>query len=193
MACTDPLTISPGFLRLDYLHSTQSLSHSTRARLVFGVDPTDVALMGLTALDWAVAWRGIVPPQFVCGGYSVLRHDGSLMYSNSFGTATAGTHAVAGGALDYASRTLAFTGRGIAGTAVECSGEEIGRVFVGGAYEFIPRQKFMVPGADAAVDAYAVFLEDSTVIWADEFGNKAGIRPRYPVQFNAHAQGRNGT
>lgn len=191
--CTFPGTTSPGYLRLDYLHTTQSIAHSTRARILRGNDPADIVLMTSIAVDWVNVWKGVCPSQFTCGGFSVLRPDGSLLYSSAFVTPTTGAHAHASGALDYASRTLAFTGRGIPDTAVECSAEEIGRLFVGDAFEFVARQKFMTPGADAGVDAYATFLSTNSIIWADEYGQKAGVRPRYPVQFNAYAQRRNGT
>lgn len=193
MACTDPGSISPGYLRLDYVHSTQSIAHGTRARLLRGVDPTDIVTMTALALDWANVWKGVVTNSFVTGGFSVLRHDGTLLYSSSFVTPTVGAHVSAAGAGDYVSRTLCFTGRGIPDTAVECSGEEIGRLFVGSAFEFVARQKYMVPGADSGVDAYAAFLATNSIFWGDEFGQKAGVRPRYPVQFNAYAQRRNGT
>lgn len=193
MACIDPGTVSPGYLRLDYVHSSQSLAHSTRARFVLGVDPLDVSVIDPTAIAWAAVWKGIVTSAFVCGGYSVLRPDGTVIYQNSFNTPVAGVHGSASGALDYASRTICFTGKGLPPAAADCSGEAIGRVFVGAAYEFIARQKYMVPGADASVDAYAAFLDANSIIWADEFGQNAGVRPRYPVQFNAYAQGRNGT
>lgn len=193
MACIDSGFISPGYLRLEYIHSTQSLPHSTRARLCFGIDPMDTVVIDPVAQAWANVWKEVCTPQFVCGGYSVLRPDGTVIYQVPFIAPVVGTHSPATGALDYASRTVCFTGRGQPSTAIECSGEAVGRLFVGSAFEFIARQKFMVPGADTGVDNYAAFLSGSLVIWADEFGNPANTRPRFPVQFNAHAQGRNGT
>jgi hypothetical protein len=193
MSCIDSGFLSPGYLRLDYVHSSQSIPHSTRARLIFGVDPLDVGLMESTADDWAGWWAGVVPASFTCSSYSVLRHDGSLLYSGTLPGSQIGVHPSAAGSGDYASRTLCFTGRGLPAALSECSGEAIGRLFVGSGYEFVARQRFMVNGVDAGVDNYAQFLRLNTVVWADEFGNKANVRGRYPVQFNAYAQGRNGT
>lgn len=193
MSCTPPARSSPGFLRLDYIHTTQSLPHSTRSRLMYGVDPLDVGAMLAAANAWAAVWKAIVTSAFVCNQFSVLRHDGSLIYSDSLSATVTGVHAVGSGAGDYASRTLCFTGRGVPALPSECTGEELHRVFVGAAFEFVTRQKFMVPGADAGVDAYASFLNLAADIWADSYGNKAGVRGRYPIQFNAYAQGRNGT
>jgi hypothetical protein len=193
MACVDGGHESPGYLRLDYLHSSRSIPHSTRARLVFGVDPLDGSLMFSTANAWSEVWAGLVTNQFSCDTYSVLRHDGSLLYSAALDTPQVGVHAAASGALDYASRTLCFTGRGTPDTVGLCSGEAIGRVFVGAAFEFTAGQKFTLYGVDALVDDYIDFLRGDPTVWADEFGFKAGVRGRVPVQFNAYAQGRNGT
>lgn len=193
MACTPGASLSPGYIRLNYLHSTQSIPHSTRVRVVALFDLLDVGLVVATAEAWATKWEDIVPGDFTCASYSALRADGSLIYTGGLPTIHVGSHAVASGALDYASRTLCFTGRGVPGTISECSGEAIHRVFVGSGYEFIPRQKFMAAGADGNVDDYVQFLEDSPYLWADHYGNKAGIRAIFPVQFNAYHQRRNGT
>jgi len=142
---------------------------------------------------WAAVWRGIVTAQFVCAQFSMLDDLGRLLYTAPLTAPQTGGHGAATGALDYASRTLCFTGHAAPGTLGDCSGEAIHRVFVGAGYEFIARQKFMVPGADASVDAYATFLDGNTDLFCDYYGRHALTRGRYPVQFNAAAQRRNGT
>lgn len=193
MACTPPTTLSPGYLRLEYTHISQAVQHSTRARLTLGTDPLDPTQMFASADAWAAFLADCLPVQFRVGGYSVLRHDGSILYAASLPTPYTGTHTGASGSEDYASRTVTMTGRGRPATGAACSGEELTRFFVGNAFFFQPRQKIINRGFDSALDTLAGFLETNLYIWADNYGSKAGVRPAFPVQLNAHTQKRVGT
>lgn len=193
MACTPPSGTSPGFLRVDYYHVTQGRLHGTRARLQNGIDPLDSGLMATTAENWAEKIADITTANFRMTGFTVMRADGTIIYDGSFASAIVGTHVLATGGKDLRSLTVAFTGKGLPAAAGLCSGEEVSRVFCGGAFEWDPGQGFIIAGLDASCDLLALFLRTNVTIWADAYGQKASCRSRYPVQLNGYAQNHYGT
>lgn len=194
MSCTVPLTLSPGFLFLDYVHSTAGLSHRTHARMRLGEDPLDDAFWSLEATYWANLMSAVVSSKIRIDGWGAQDLTGRVLYQFAFGSAFLGSHAVAAGALDYRSRTLTVTGRGKPASPGVCSGEARTVIFVADSYEYTAGTKKLVAGTDPAVDALVAGLQDAGhPFWCDYYGQKAGARPDAPIQFNARVQRKYGT
>lgn len=193
MPCSVPTQLSPGFIGLEYEHTTQGITHHSHLRLYVGENPADFLSMRALADGWAAAIKGVFTSNFTSVGFFTQRLDGTHILSGSLTSPVVGTHGVASGALDYCSRTVTFTGRGIPPVAADCVGEALSRVFVGAAYEFIARQKVIVAGADAGCDAYRSWLDTNGQAWADFYGHGAQSRGTFPVQFNAYFQRKYGT
>lgn len=167
--------------------------HTARWAFIDGVDITDISHLAVEAAEIAAQMVKALPDSAVITDWGVLRADGSHYYSAPFGTPLTGTHGTATGETDYYSRTLTASGRGIAPTAVICSGLTRTVLFVGKAFHFTVGEKRFNGAGDSGVTAYLARLNSSTYLPADEYGQHVDLSYSMTVQFNAHTQKREGT
>lgn len=191
--CTMGSNRSPGHLFLDYIHTTQALPHKCSVRIIFGVDITDIINLRIDANDWALKVAGCMTTALRIDGWGVRASDGSFTYAEPFATSYLGLHGVTSGMQDARSSTLTFTGRGFPAIPGNCTGPARLVIHTGAAYLFTPGLKSIANGVDTGLDALAAFLLTHEDIWADYYGQPAGVNGKYPVQYNATVQKRFGT
>lgn len=192
MGCTIPTTRSAGFIFLDYTHVTQGLSHRTHVRLSQTADPLDPITMAVEANTWSGQLQACLCPDFEITGWGTQDIDGAGLLQLAFPASLTGTHVRVGGAEDYKARTLTITGRGVPAIVGLCKGPALSRMFIGSSLNFVPGQRFLSAGIDAAFDGLAQEFQVNSVIWFDYYGQKAGVRTTYPTQFHAYIQRRHG-
>lgn len=192
MPCVQPITLSAGFVFLDYVHISQQLQHRTHVRLNVTADPLDPVTMGTEANTWGALLADCLDNHFSVTGWGTQSLTGVGLLLYTFASPYLGTHTGSSGAEDYRSRTVTMVGRGIPSGGTGCKGPALTRMFVGDTYNFTPGQKYINAGGDAALDALRDFFATNSVIWHDYYGQKATIRSAYPVQFNAYMQRRKG-
>lgn len=192
MACNPPAGRSVGFLFLDYIHVTANLPHRTHVRLNSTADPLDPITMFTEANLWGALLSDCQTGAFNVTGWGTQNPAGVGLLQAAFASPFSGNHAVAAGAEDYQARTVTFTGRGIPGSGNACKGPALTRMFIGNTFNFVPGQRFIARGDDAALDDLADFLEGNSVIWFDFYGQKATMRSLYPTHFHAYIQDRYG-
>lgn len=193
MPCTIGSARSLGFAFLDYTVGLPGLAHRTHVHLAGGVSPLDLAILTLPIDNWGDLVAAILPSNAAVTGWGTQDADGAVVHIATFSPVKIGTHTTASGAVDAASRSLTLTGRGAPSSLGICTGEARTRIYVGVAFNWASRQRFLAAGSDAAVDALAAFLDANLLFWADFYGQPAGVRSRYPVQYNAYIQRRVGT
>lgn len=193
MPCTPGGTLSPGYIYLNYVHTTQAIDHRTRVRLHYGVDPADTTTMQTLADGWANQIQPCLSTFFTLTDWGTLDENQTPVVSGTLTAALVGSHSVGTGAEDYRSRTVTFTGRGQSLTPGQCTGEARMVLFVGNTYNFTPGQRNIASGVDVALDGLRTFLDNHPLLWSDYYGHFAGVRGKYPVQLNAAVQRRHGS
>lgn len=190
--CTPPATLSPGFLYIKYTHQGL-VTHTARWAFIDGVDIADTVNLRAEANRIAISMRAAVPPSFSLTDWGILNRDGSLFYEEPFTSPIAGTHGTVAGSDDYFSRTITFTGHGLAPAPGVCAGPSRSVLFVGNGYHFNVGQKRISAAVDTGLLAYWTALNTSTYLPADDYGQQFPFRGSGTVQFNAHTQRREGT
>lgn len=192
MSCLPSNNRSPGYIYVEYEHTSQSLAHRVRIRLHYGVDPADTLAAATAANQWANLLQDCVTNDFRFVAWGTLDAQKNPVASGAFAAPYVGTHVAAAGAQDYRSATVTITGRGQSLNVGECTGEARMVLFTGRTYLFLPGQKNIPAGVDTALDALRDFLDNHGYLWSDFYGHFAGARGRYPVQKNAAIQRRHG-
>ena len=191
--CIQPSQLSPGHLFLDYLHITQAVAHKCSVRFLAHVDIYDIPGRTIDANNLAALVANCLPIQVRIHGWGIRDNNGATLYSAPFASSYLGSHPVAAGMQDAVSSTVTFTGKGIPGTVGLCSGPTRLVLHTANAFLFTPKSKSIPSGTDADLDALATFLLSHSDLWADYFGQGAGVNGKYTVQYNAHDQRKNGT
>jgi hypothetical protein len=195
MACTPPLTRSPGSLVLHYQNLDNSTFHTIGWHFITGVDLNNVAVLQVEADRIAGFAKAVLTSRRAMASWSIRLPNGATFYSANLTTgAGPGTHATTGGMLNWYSTTLAFEGHGQAPSAGTCSGRIISRLHLGGAILFPIGGKYFDATADATVKAFVdSAMNLSTYLPADYYGQQGNITYQCPMQWNAHTQRKEGS
>lgn len=192
-SCTIGPNLSPGHMWLDYVHVSQSVPHKCSVRVVFGTDITDIINLRTDANDWADKVADCLTSNFHIVGWGIRDNGNSYTYSEPFGSPYPGTHSAAAGMPDAVSSTVTFNGRGIPASPGLCTGPARLLLHTGNTYLFSPRLKSIPATTDPFLDALATFLLSHEDLWADYYGQIAGVNGKYTVQYNATVQKKLGT
>lgn len=189
--CTTPTTLRQGFVFLEYGLLTGTVTHKVAVGLDYHYSPWDTGVLFPEADLWGDAVAAVLPNSWHVTGWGTQDADHNSIYAASFIVPKVGTHAAATGAVDSLSATVTLTGKGLS-VSGGCSGQTRHVLFVGKSFEFVSGQKHIGAGTDTALDTLSLFLATNAILWADFWGQKAGVRGKYPIQQNAAAQRRLG-
>lgn len=193
MPCTDPTTRSPGHLVLIYSDSVSGEIHKMSNRLMLGVDLGNTAVLQAEADAWAAKAFPCVTSNLQFTEWQAKDNSGAVVNGGLLtGGPLVGTHNQTVNAQRWLSQTVDFEGKGHS-VPPYCHGPSRFRLFIQGALLFIRGQKFVSANSDATYKAMKDFMNASTVVGADFYGQKAVFQDLLPVQFNASAQRRVGT
>jgi len=180
---------SPGYLALGY--GNNFLRHKTRVRLTVAADPNDVATMTTEADLWAQGLAWALNALVVIDTFYVYDQDARLLYQTLLPTPRAGHITTFQLQSNSFSWTLTGHGHGLLGNP--SPGEARQRGFPYSWYEVPLRgTKNYGLNSNPPLLQAAQPLAVSSNIWADFYGNKAGIRGNAPIQMNAAAQNKEG-
>ena len=183
-----PSVLSPGYLALGYGDAT--VQHRTRVRLCFGADPYDISQMENEAVNWATGLAYALNTTQTIDTWYSYNGDGDLVASTLLPAAVTGLNTL--NTLESRSFTECLTGHGAATATHPDAGEARCRIFP--FREELPSagDKYRILASYAPLLPLAYVLAVSPRIWADFFGQKAGIRGHAPIQSNAFAQNHKG-
>lgn len=182
-------TQSPGYIALGY--GNNFIRHKTRVRLTVAADPNDVATMTTEAELWATGLAWALHQLEVIDTFYVYDQDARLLYQTLLPSAHAGHIVTANLQSNSFSWTLTGHGHGLLGAPHP--GEARQRGFPYTWYEVPLRgTKDYGLNSNPPLLQAAQPLAVSINIWADFYGNKAGIRGSAPIQMNAAAQNKEG-
>jgi hypothetical protein len=180
---------SPGYIGLGY--GSNFLRHKTRVRLTVLADPNDVTAMATEALAWATGMAWAIGSLEVIDTFYVYGPDGALLYQTLLSAPQSG-HIVTA-QLQSNSFTWTLTGHGHGLVGGPRPGEARHRGFPYIWYEQPARgTKNYGLNSNPPLLQAAQPLAVSTLIWADFYGNKAGIRGSAPIQMNSATQNKEG-
>jgi len=191
--CVPPITRSPGFLYLEYVHTSQGLQHTVAIRFTHDADITDITEARLTATDWAINLYPCMTAQFSIQGWGIRNADGDHYYSEAFVTPYPGTHGGITGMQDAVSSTVSITGQGLPPSPGVCYGRTKHTFHTGAAFTFSPKRKFTNTVENAPLDDLGAWLFAQSHVWADYYGQEASVHVQYPVQYHAGYQRKWGT
>lgn len=185
-----PGTLSPARLALKYAYRT--VRHQVSVNVLAGVNVNNLTVMRAAAIELAVATQGVLNSDHIIDGWAILTHEGQSLYEESFASVYVGTHGSSPGMPDYYSPTVKVLGKGRNSGLNTGTGRTSYVLFTGSTYP-VPAGSKYLSGPDTALLALIDVLNNSDVVWADYFGQKANYSGRIAVQFNAHEQKRSGS
>lgn len=194
MACTVPITSSPGRLLIHYQNTLNSTSHSIGWHFIYGVDLTGISFLQIEADRLATLLKACMNAGFFLDTWSIVLPNGTVYYTAPLTTPGAGTHAVNGNMQEWYSTTVAFIGLGDAPIPGGCKGRITSRLHCGGALNFPPGLRKFDANTDTPLKTFInAGLNASTYLPADFYGQQGNIGILCPVQWNAHTQRREGS
>lgn len=180
---------SPGYIALGY--GNNFIRHKTRVRLTILADPNDVAQMTNEAALWSAGLAWALNALEVIDTFYVYDQNGQLLYQTLLPTPQTGH--ITTFQLQSNSFSWTLTGHGHALVGAPKPGEARQRGFPYSWYEVPLRgTKDYGLNSNPPLLQAAQPLALSNYIWADFYGNKAGIRGNAPIQMNAAAQNKEG-
>jgi len=182
--------LSPGYIGLGY--GNAQVRHKTRIRLTVVADPNNIGQMTTAADSWAEGLSWGISNEETVDTFYVYGPDGALLYQTLLPTARVGH--ITNHQLQANSFTWTLTGHGVALVGALRPGEARTRIFTYSWYEHPARGTKNYPLSNLASPMLpcAQALATNSLIWADFYGNKAGMRGFAPIQLNASAQKREG-
>jgi hypothetical protein len=193
MSCTFPARpYSPGHLVLFYHHDAGP-DHTVSMGLNRTVDISSISPLRVEANALAFLFSACNTVKFTWLDWGIRLPDGSLYYREPLTAPITGSHAVATSAQNLFSSTVTLTGKADAISVGDCTGQFRSMIFVGAAFEFVQGEKARPSSADTAIAALIARLNLSVFVPADYYGQTGSYRARFTVQYNAHAQKRNGS
>lgn len=192
-SCTLPGTLRPGFAFFRYGEVAGTLAHVASLGINHVVDISDIAAMRTEMNAVTDLVQRVIPAALSITSWGIMLPDRSVYYEEAYGTAKVGSHGAATNAVNWKSATVTLTGKGQPPAPGGCVGQTRLELFTYNAYFFQPGQQFIASTGALPLDDLAVYLALNSVVWADNFGQEAIVRGRYPVQFNAAVQRKHGT
>lgn len=193
MACADPGTRSPGHLVLVYNDLTNGEIHKCSSRFLVGIDLGNTAVLQAEADAWAGNVQHCIINNLQLTEWQAKNAAGVVVNGGPLtGAPLVGTHGINVNAQKWLSQTVDFEGKGRS-VPPFCHGPSRFRIFIQGALIFTRGMKYFSAATDASYLGLKNFMNASTVIGADYYGQKANFVDNLPVQFNASAQRRVGT
>lgn len=185
---TQPPLVSPGYLALGY--GDNQAQHRTRVRLCQGADPYNVGQMEAEANAWAAGLAyALHTSQIIDTWYAYNEHN-VLVATSLLPTPQSGLNLLH--SMISRSFTETLTGHGHTTALIADAGEARCRVFPYKEETPLEGEKFRVIATTTQLLPLAYVLAVSNLIWADFYGQKAGVRGHAPIQFNAYAQKKRG-
>lgn len=184
-----PLPIlSPGYLALGYGDTGQQ--HKTRIRLTMLGDPYNTAQMETEAQAWADSCASVLNTTQEIDTWYAYDADKNMVQQGLLGTSVNGTNTNI--TLGSQSFTETLTGHGYSGGPGLIAGEARMRLFPHATAVPNRGERYRIIASYTPLQQLALFLVTSTVVWADFYGQKAGLRGHAPIQQNAYAQNKQG-
>ncbi len=193
MPLPEPATRSPGSIKLVYSRNSDGAQrHTAGVRLLAGVSITDVVALRAVAASFGTALRNSLTPALTVLAWRIADPAGVTLYEEAFSPTLQGSRATDGGDLLSESTTHTFIGKASATTIGQAAGSTRTVVYRGSWRNDTDANATTPAAFDNGDSVMLSYLNGSTVVGADFYGQKAGYRPNVDVQINAHWQRRYG-
>jgi len=186
MPLPDPGTRSPGKLVIYY--TAQGVEHQASAWFKESEDFSDIAAIRVEAEAFAEALMDMSANSSAAHDWAILAPDGVTMYTEPFGSAITGAHAIGTGDVATQSFSLSAIGKGVPPTIGLGFGNT--RTFIYPGY-YRPGDwgnALVTPITTGYVAALRNYLDSSLKVGADFYGQGAEYGVNYNAQVNAHHQ-----
>jgi hypothetical protein len=193
MACTEPITTSPGRLILYYIKGGIGERFSTSFKFISGVVLTDIADIRTEAERIAGLMAVCLPVDTAVTDWAIGIGGTGIFYAEAFGAPFVGSHTIHGQMQAWLSTTVALVGTGNQSAPGICHGNITARMHTFGTINFAPGTRFYNSADDSAYSHLVSGLNASTYLPADGYGQQGDIRTILAVQWNAATQDRLGS
>lgn len=186
MPQTDPGTRKPGRLVIRYAKG--SIEHFMGANFQYPNDFSNLSAIRDEAQLFAEAAASMCANTVSFTDWKIVDNDGAELYGEPLTTIVVGALAVDNGRVTSESTTLAAHGKGAASDVGIKRGNTRTFVFTGYIRPSDWTDSQILPLTDGYDPSLIGFLNDSDLVGADFFGQKAVYQDNYDVQINAHYQ-----
>lgn len=184
MSLPEPATHAAG--RLVLLYTQGPIQHRMSANILTEQNVNVPAGMSAEAHSWATVVAPVLGDDCTITGWEVTSSDGDYLYSQEFSPVYPGTSPQA--SPSFRSATITLIGRATAAPIGYRRGGCRLEMFVGKGMYNVPGTFGLNTADIPGLHNLSLYLDNSEVIWADKYGQKASCKPRATTQYNAHAQ-----
>lgn len=181
---------SPAKLYVAY--TTNTIPHTISVNLQQGVDIQDITTLRNDAVRFAEHLRDCVTPRVVYVAWGLRAQGGGQLWSEGFSAPYVGNLTPPLGAVQWNSNTVRIEGKAAGITVGGDAGRTSFELFVSDSVLMEPGRQGLDMTTLPQWDALRDWINLSTRLFCDLFGQKADVANQAPLQFNAHAQRKHG-